>query len=140
MDAELKRSLMLDNYNHPFHRGLIEDDSYVKINTNNASCIDNIDLMVKIESGKIVDVLFDGEACVICISSTSVMAKLLLGKTLEEAQEIIDNYFKMIDEEEYDENILGEALIYNEVYKQPSRKKCATLTWRGMQEVIQESK
>ena len=136
MDAQLKRSLMLDNYNNPFHRGLVEDDSYIKINTNNSSCIDNIDLMVKIKDDKIVDVLFDGEACVICISSTSVMNKLLIGKTLDEAKIIIDNYFKMINEEKYDETVLGEALIYNEVYKQPSRKKCATLTWSGIKEII----
>ena len=139
MDAELRRSLILDNYNNPYHRGLINDNDYIKINTNNSSCIDNIDLMIKLEDGRVKDIRFDGEACVIRISSCSVMNKLLIGKTYEEALNIIDNYFKMINEEEYDPKVLEEALIYDEIYKQPSRKKCATLTWNGAKEVLDKN-
>ena len=61
------------------------------------------------------------------------------GKTYEEALNIIDNYFKMINEEEYDPKVLEEALIYDEIYKQPSRKKCATLTWNGAKEVLDKN-
>ncbi len=31
-------------------------------------------------------------------ASTSIMSELLIGKTTEEAKEIMDNYFKMIDQ------------------------------------------
>ena len=72
MDQEFRRSIILGNYQNPMNRGLIDDDSYIKVNTNNESCIDEIDLMVKIENGKIVDARFDGEACAICTSSTSI--------------------------------------------------------------------
>ena len=56
MDKETKREIILDNYQHPMNRGLKEDKSYIKANTRSDSCIDNIDLMMKIEDGKIVDV------------------------------------------------------------------------------------
>jgi len=42
----------------------------------------------------------------------------------------------MIDEKEYNEEIIGEAIIYNEIYKQPNRKKCALLPWNGIKEVL----
>ena len=45
MDPILKREIMLDNYENPMNRGLVDDDSYIKINTNNESCIDNLDIM-----------------------------------------------------------------------------------------------
>ena len=34
MEPNLKRSIILDNYQNPKNKGLIEDDSYVKINMN----------------------------------------------------------------------------------------------------------
>ena len=49
-------------------KGLINDETYIKINMNNDSCIDEVNLMVKLEDGKIKDIKFDGEACAICTS------------------------------------------------------------------------
>ena len=57
MDPILKREIMLDNYENNMNRGLVDDDSYIKINTNNESCIDNLDIMYKIEDGKLVDIV-----------------------------------------------------------------------------------
>lgn len=136
MDQEFRRSIILEHYQNPVNKGLIEDNSYIKVNTNNESCIDEINLMVKIENGIIVDAKFDGEACAICTSSTSIMIKTLIGKTLEEAKEIYKNFLNMIDEKEYKEDILEEAIVYNDIYKQPNRKKCALLPWWGFEKVI----
>lgn len=136
MDNEFRRGIILENYENPMNRGLIDDDNYIKVNTNNESCIDEINLMVKIEDGKIVDARFDGEACAICTSSTSIMIKTVLGKTLEEAKEIYLNFLNMIDEKEHDEDILEEAIVYNDIYKQPNRKKCALLPWWGLEKVF----
>ena len=37
---------------------------------------------------------------------------------------IIENYQNMIDEKEYDKDLLEELNAYEDIYKQPSRKKC----------------
>lgn len=140
MEPMLKREIILEHYEHPRNKGLIEDDSYIKVNTNNESCIDEIDLMVKVEDGKIIDVHFDGEACAICTSSTSIMIDTLMGKKVEEAEEIMNNFSNMIAEEPYDETVLEEAIVYDDVSKQPSRKKCALLPWWGIEKVIEKVK
>ena len=141
MDRELKRSIILDNYQNSYHKERkSEDDSYVKINSRNVSCIDNIDLYVKLDGNIIKEIYFDGEACVISISSTSIMCRLLEGKSIDEAIEIIRNYDNMIEEREYNRDILGEALVYDDVSKQPSRKTCATLTWNGLYKKLLEIK
>ena len=136
MDPVLKREIMLDNYNNPANRGLVDDSSYIKINTNNESCIDNLDIMYKIEDGKIVDIRFDGEACAISTSATSIMIKLLIGKTKEEIINILDNYEKMIDNKEYDSSVLEELNVYDEIYKQPNRRTCALLPFKHLREII----
>lgn len=140
MDRELKKAIIIENYQHPHNRGLIDDNSYININTNSQSCIDQIDLQMKIDNGTIKDVKFDGEACAICTSSTSVMTDTLIGKSLDEALDIIENFENMIDEKDYSEDKLGEAIIYSDISKQPNRKNCALLTWRGAKDLIKESR
>ena len=140
MDNNLKRSIILEHYQSPRNKGLIDDDSYIKVNMNNESCIDEVNLMVKLENNKIVDVRFDGEACAICTSATSIMIEILIGKTIEEANDIIENYYHMINEEEYNSEILESAIVYDDIYRQPNRKKCALLPWWGIEKAIKEKK
>jgi nitrogen fixation NifU-like protein len=136
MDVKLKREIILDNYQNPANRGIPKDSSYKKVNSRNESCVDNITVSAKVVKGKIEDVKFDGDACAICTSASSVMTKELKGKTLNEAENIIDNFERMINEKPYDEEVLGELNIYNEVYKQPSRKKCALLPMGAIKKIV----
>ena len=136
MNEELKRSIILDNYENPSNWGNPNSNDYTLKNTNNVSCIDNINLYIKLKDNIVEDIKFEGEACAICISTTSIMTKLLIGKTKEEAKTVIGNYFNMIEELPYDKEALKEANAYSEIYKQPSRKKCATLTWNGVNEIL----
>jgi nitrogen fixation NifU-like protein len=138
MNEEIKKMIILENYQNPKNRGLIDDNSYKQINTNSESCIDQIDLQIKIEEGFIQDIRFDGEACAICTSSTSIMINSLIGKNIKEANEIISNFENMIEEKEYDEKILKEAVVYSDIAKQPNRKKCALLTWQGIKTLLEE--
>lgn len=140
MSEELKRTIILENYQNPKNRGLIKDKSYELISTNSESCIDQIDLEIKIVDDKVEDIRFDGEACAICTSSTSIMIKSLIGKSKNEALEIINNFENMIEEKEYNEEVIGEAIVYSDISKQPNRKKCATLTWEGAKGFIERRK
>lgn len=136
MDNNIKRTIILDNYENPFNKGLTNDNSFDKVNANNESCIDNIDLEIKIENNIIADMHFDGEACAISTSATSIMLKLLIGKTIDEALNLINEYENMIDEKEYDERVLEEAVVYSDTYKQPSRKKCALLPYGAIKDYL----
>ena len=136
MDNNIKRTIILDNYEKPFNKGLLNKDDYYKLNVNNESCIDNLDLEINIEESTIKDIRFDGEACAISTSATSVMIKLLINKSIDDALNIIDNYENMINEKEYNEKLLDEANAYNEIYKQPNRKKCALLPYVGIKEYL----
>ena len=137
MDSNIKREIILDNYQDPMNRGLVEDDTYLKVNTNSESCIDNLDFMIKLENNKVIDIKFDGEACAISTSATSIMIRTLIGKSLDEVINILDNYKKMINEEEYDESVLGELMVYDDICKQPNRKGCALIPVRAVDKVLE---
>lgn len=140
MDNGLKRSIILDHYQSPRNKGLIDDNTYIKVNMNNESCIDEINLMVKLDDGKIKDIRFDGEACAICTSATSIMTETLIGKTIDEAKNIIKNYYNMIDEQDYNGDVLEQAIVYDDIYRQPNRKKCALLPWWGISKSLEGGK
>lgn len=136
MDRDIKRSIILDNYQNPNNKR-VSGTGYVKINTRNVSCIDNLDIYLKVNNDIIEDISFEGEACVISISSTNILSNLLIGKTKEEGIYLIDNYLKMINEEEYDKDILKELLAFDDTSKQPSRIKCATLSANGIKNYLE---
>lgn len=138
MDRDIKREIILDNYNNPANKGLKDDKSYILKNTNNDSCIDNIDMMMKIENDKVVDIVFDGEACAICTSATSIIIKTLIGKSVEEVEKIISNYQNMINGEDYDKEVLGDLVIYDDISNQPNRKTCALLPSRAVINILKE--
>ena len=137
MDSNLRREIILDNYQDPMNKGLLNDDSYLKVNASSENCIDNLDFMVKIEDNKIVDIRFDGEACAISTSATSIMIRSLIGKSVEEVRAILNNYKNMINEETYDSSILGELNIYDEICKQPNRKNCALIPSRAIEQILE---
>ena len=140
MNSDLRREIILDNYQDPYNRGLIEDNNYLKVNTNSESCIDDLDFMMKIEDGIVKDIRFDGEACAISTSATSIMIQTLIGKKVDEVVEILNNYKNMIYEKEYDKDKLGELVVYEEISKQPNRINCALLPLVAVEKMLEELK
>ena len=138
MDSNLRREIILENYQYPINKGLCEEDGYIKVNSRSESCIDNLDFMMKIEDNIIKDIRFDGEACCISTAATSIMIKNLIGKSIDDAKKILDNYLKMIHEEEYDEELLEELVVFDEIGKQPNRVNCALLPEKAIVEMIEK--
>ena len=140
MDSNLRREIIVDNYQNPTNRKKIDDKEFVVASTISDSCIDNITLYVKFKDDTIVDIYFDGEACAITTSATSIMIKMLIGKSIDYASTLMDNYYNMIDEKEYDKDLLGELNAYEEIYMQPNRKKCAIFPFETLKKVIKKYK
>ena len=140
MDEETRREIILENYMQPLNKHKTEDKSYEMVNTNNSSCIDNLDIYVQIKDGIIKDICFDGEACAISTSSTSIMIHNLIGKTIDAALNYIENFENMLNEKNYDADLLESAIVYSEIYKQGNRKHCAYLPYEGIKKILQKQK
>lgn len=138
IDPAYTREIIMDNYNYPKNKSLTADESYRQKHMASDSCIDDITVQAKFKDGVIEDVRFDGQACTISTASTSILTDLVKGKTLPEAQEILDAYFAMVDGRPFDDDLLEEAVAFEGVAKQPNRIGCATIGWRALQEMMQE--
>lgn len=139
IDPKLLRDIIMDHYQYPRNHELTKEEGYLSKHMASDSCIDDITVQVKLDQDTIQDVRFDGEACTISTASTSIMSELVKGKTTQEAKEIIQNYFSMIDQKEYDEDLLEEAVAFQNVGKQANRINCATIGWKALRDMIKES-
>ena len=140
MDPDLKREIIMNNYLNPFNREIVNNPDYIKVNGNNESCIDNINIYILIENDLIKDLKFDGEACAISTAATSIMLKMLIGKTTKEVLDIANEYDNMINEKDYNQDLLAEANCFDEIYKQQNRKNCALLPWKALKKVFLNNK
>lgn len=138
-DPMVLRQIIMDHDKYPRNRELVKDDNYLRKHMASDSCIDDIEVQALIKDDKIKDIRFDGVACTIATASTSIMSELLIGKTLVEAKEIIQNYRDMIDEKQYDEELLDEAVAFQNVGKQANRIHCATIGWDAIEYLMKES-
>ena len=140
MDSSTKREVILEHYQNPVNRVQEDVEGYVKVNSNNESCIDNINLFIKFNDNKIEDIKFSGEACAISTASTSIMIQNLIGMDIDEALDYIHNFTKMLNEVEYEAKDFKDAVVFDETYKQANRRTCVTLPYKGIIKAIEDYK
>lgn len=136
---ELYREVIMDHAKNPKNKGLTKGPDFTFVHFKNPSCGDDINVEVKIEDGIIKEVHQDGTGCSISMSSASVMTETLKGKTVEEALKLINEFYSMVKGEEIThEEELGEAIAYTGVSQFPARIKCATLSWKAIEQAIKD--
>ena len=137
MDDEVKKEIILENYSNPSNYQKIDDESYEKYNTNNDSCVDNLNFYIKIEDNIIKDLKFEGEACAISKASSSIFTDNVIGKSINDAIIYIGEFENMIDQKPYNEDTLKDACCFCDIYKQNNRRNCAYLPYRGLKKYLE---
>ncbi len=86
MSHDLYREQLLDHYHNPQNYGVLEEAD-VDIELDNPTCGDVVHLTACLdEAGRISDVMFEGEGCVVSMAATSMLTTELIGKTPEEVE------------------------------------------------------
>ncbi|MGI6039544.1 MAG: Fe-S cluster assembly scaffold protein NifU [Clostridiales bacterium] len=78
---------VLDHFQNPRNVGEIEDANAVGL-VGNAKCGDIMQMFMKIEDDKIVDVKFKTFGCGAAVATSSMATELVLGKTIDEALQL----------------------------------------------------
>lgn len=134
----LMREIIMDHYSSPSHKGKPAGEGYIKIHTDSVNCIDDFDVFVKVDEGKVTDAKWDGVACTISSSSTDILCEQVIGLDFKKAHYMIEQYLNMIEEKPYDASVLDEALVFMNTGKQAARIHCATMGWTAMDELLDE--
>jgi nitrogen fixation NifU-like protein len=119
-DEELYQEHILDHYEDPFHRGHLTKATHAH-QDKNPLCGDVIRIELKLDDqGKIEDLWFSGDGCVISQASASMLLEEMQGKTALEAMQF--SAAEML-------TLYGPRLT-------PNRQKCCLLSWRVLQSAI----
>lgn len=132
----LYQEVILDHYKNPQNKKLVlEYDA--QVHHINPSCGDEITLNVSLDGQSIRNISWDGVGCSISQASVSILTDLLIGKTMEQAQEISDAFMHLMQSkgtEKGDENVLEDAVALAGVSQYPARIKCALLGWMAFKD------
>jgi nitrogen fixation NifU-like protein len=129
------QEIILEHYRRPLHAGLREPFD-AEVRHVNPTCGDEVTLRVTLKDAggepAVADVSYESLGCSISQASTSVMADMIIGKTVAEAMAVSDEFLALMQsrgEAEPDEDVLGDAVAFEGVSKYPARIKCALLGW-----------
>ena len=135
---QLYQEMILDHNKNHRHFGEIAHPTN-KAEGYNPLCGDQYTLYLQGEDDKIVDVGFEGAGCAISKSSASIMTSCLKGATLEEAEQMFDNFHRMLTRDTKPEELPGKLckiVALQGVKNFPTRIKCATLVWHTMKSAL----
>ena len=135
---DMMRSIIMDHYSDPQNKHQPPKEGYEKVHMHSDNCIDDLDILLLVEGNIITDACFDGTACTISTSSTDIMCDLLRGKEINEGRKIIDAFHHMMHEEEFDAELLDEAIVFINTSKQAARIRCATIGWNAAEEILKD--
>ncbi|MEV5002288.1 Fe-S cluster assembly sulfur transfer protein SufU [Nocardioides sp. LML1-1-1.1] len=130
LDA-LYQEIILDHYKHPHGKGLREEHE-AEVHHVNPTCGDEVTLRVHVADGRVEDVSYDAVGCSISQASASVLYDLVVGKSVDEAMEIHQEFLTLMQGKgtvEPDEDVLEDGIAFAGVAKFPARVKCALLSW-----------
>ena len=88
------------------------------------------------------DVSYDALGCSISQASASVLADMVIGKTVREAMGVSDAFRALMQSQgqaEPDEDLLGDAIAFEGVSKYPARIKCALLGWMAWKDATAQA-
>jgi nitrogen fixation NifU-like protein len=125
------QEIILDHYRNPQNAGLREPYE-AEVHHVNPTCGDEITLRVHLSDGRVADVSYDAEGCSISQAAASVLTELLIGKPLDEAMGIHQQFLELMQgkgQVEPDEEVLEDGVAFAGVARFPARIKCALLSW-----------
>lgn len=140
---QMYQEVILDHYKHPQHSGL-RDPFCSEVHHVNPSCGDELTLRVRLsdDNSTVEDISYQAVGCSISQASTSVMAEEIVGRSVQEAMEKLDDFEKMITSRgtvEGNEDLIGDGIAFAGVSKYPARVKCALLGWKAFQAATAEA-
>lgn len=134
----LYQEVILDHYKRPQHKGLTATYD-AQVHHVNPSCGDEITLNVTLDGDKVAAITWDGVGCSISQASVSILSDLLLGKSISEAELILNNFTELMQSKGTmvgDDEILEDAVAMAGVSKFPARIKCALLGWMAYKDAV----
>lgn len=135
---QLYQEVILDHNRKPRNYGKVADATHTSEGLN-PLCGDHIWLSLKVNGDTIESVAFEGQSCAICKASASMMTAAVKGKSLADAETLVEEFRAMATGQldPAQPHHLGRLTVFAGVKDLPSRVKCAILPWHTLHAAFQ---
>jgi nitrogen fixation NifU-like protein len=116
LSDDIYREIILDHYRNPRNKGKLPGAD-ISTHDSNPLCGDEIDIHMKVQGDKIMDVKFEGRGCAISQASASMLTEMVINKPLTSVKDIAKS------------DVLENIGLTN---LGPARVKCALLALKVM--------
>jgi nitrogen fixation NifU-like protein len=137
LDA-LYQDVILDHYKNPQNKKLNANFD-AQVHHINPSCGDEITLNLTLAGDVVESISWDGVGCSISQASVSIMSDLLVGKKIEDAEKIQNEFLHLMQSKGSitgNPDVLEDAVALSGVSKYPARIKCALLGWMAYKDAV----
>ena len=132
----LYEAVILDHNRHPRNYPYRPEGANVYAHGFNPVCGDEFRVHARVENGNIADIGFEGGGCAIATASASIMTVAVKGKSVEEAEALLQKVHAIL----IGETPAGEMPDFMKallgVREFPIRIKCATLAWHTLHSAL----
>jgi nitrogen fixation NifU-like protein len=135
--GDLYQEIILDHGRSPRNHHAMECPPARSAEGFNPFCGDRLTLYVRTSDDRIEDVSFVGEGCAISQAAASILTEALKGKSIEEAEALLDAYQHALTGGDVDESKLGRLAALLGVKRFPMRVKCATLAAHTLRSALE---
>jgi nitrogen fixation NifU-like protein len=157
---DLYKEIILDHYRNPRGRGELEVPPAHRSEGFNPLCGDEVVVYLDVRDDRVDDLRIGGQGCSISLSSASMMAEAVQGRSVAEARDLIRTFHTLMSVHEasldgdgldgdglapdvgsaalVDDESLGDLVALRGVLKFPQRIKCATLSWNTLLEGLDQ--
>jgi len=135
---ELYQEMILDHGRAPRNLRAIEDADHTAEGFN-PLCGDRVKLYLRVAGGVVVDAGFEGSGCAISTASASMLTEVVVGKRVEEVDELRRRFRGLVTGEVRDASRLeelGKLAVFSGVCAFPNRIKCASLVWHALESAL----
>lgn len=122
---------LLDRGLHPRFKGEIKGIEPIRLV--NSGCGDEIFVYLKVENRKIIAGKWGGNGCAISLASADAFIEEAIGKTVEEAKKLSEDFSDMILGGEG--RNLEKTKCLKCVSRMPARVNCAKLAWKSLEKL-----
>lgn len=143
--TSLYTEIVFEHDKRPHHAGLREPFQ-AEVHHHNPTCGDEITLRIRREGdgarAHITDLSYDAQGCAMSRASASMMADLLIGRSLEEAERIVEHMETVMGSRgrvTADEELIGDAIALTGAAKFPGRVKCVLMPWKAYRAALVEA-
>lgn len=121
--SDLYQEIILDQLEHPQHKGVLDGEGVISRHELNASCGDEVTVYLKLADGAVTQLKWQGQGCAISMATMSLLAEKITQQKLTKQQVLDLQLEDLLD-------LLGLEEI------SPGRLKCVMLGLKAIQRLV----